>query len=315
MANTDPLNGKLVVLTGGSGFLGNYVAQNLLERGARLRVASRNPEKAFGLKPLADLGQLQFARCDLNNEQSVAAILNGADAVVNLVGSFEGDLIQLMGRSTGNLAKTAKAAGAQAFVHVSAIGADAESTAEYAQAKALGEKLVLEAFPKASIMRPSIVFGKDDNFLNMFAGMIRMMPVLPVFGPDAKLQLVWVDDVAEAIVTALADPAKHGGKTYELGGPEQLTMLEINERIAEAQGRSRTFLPMPDAASGAFAALPLTPMSRDQWTLLKQGNVVSEGAKTFKHLGIEPKPLSLFLDRWMKRYRRYGRFGATTAKA
>ena len=308
MAQTHPLNGKLVLVTGGTGFLGNYVAQALLECGARLRVAGRHPEKARDLKPLANLGQLQLARVDLTNERSVEAAVQGVDAVVNLVGSFEGNLMELMGESAGMLAEKAKAAGAGAFVQVSAIAANLESEAEYSRAKALGEKLVLEAFPKATILRPSIIFGKDDNFLNMFAGLIRTFPVLPVFAPEAKLQLVYVDDVAEAVRVALADPKAHGGKTYELGGPEQVSMMEINQRIAEAQGRKRTFLPMPDAASGAFAALPGTPMSSDQWTLLKQGNVVSGGYPGFDKLGIEPRPLDLFLEKWMVRYRKHGRF-------
>ncbi|GAA4641677.1 complex I NDUFA9 subunit family protein [Pontixanthobacter gangjinensis] len=308
MAKSDPLNGKLVVIAGGSGFLGNYVAQALLERGARLRIASRHPEEAFSLKPLANLGQIQFARCDIKNERSAEAVVHGADAVVNMVGSFDGDLIELMGRSAGQLAAAAKQAGVTSFVQVSAIGADAESAAEYAQAKAIGEQLVLEAFPSATILRPSIIFGKDDNFLNMFAGLIQFMPVLPVFAPEAKLQLVYVDDVAEAVAETLAHPGKHGGKTYELGGPEQLTMMEINRRISAAQGRERTFIPMPDMVSGIFAALPLTPMGTDQWRLLKQGNVVGEKALGFKQLGIEPKPLSLFLDRWMVQYRKHGRF-------
>ena len=312
MAKSDPLNGKLVVITGGSGFLGNYVAQALLERGARLRIASRHPEQAFSLKPLANLGQIQFARCDILNERSVGAVVNGADAVVNMAGSFDGDLIELMGRSAGRLASAAKAAGATSFVQVSAIGADAESTAEYSQAKALGEQLVLEAFPSATILRPSIIFGKDDNFLNMFAGLIQFMPVLPVFAPEAKLQLVYVDDVAEAVAETLANPGKHGGKTYELGGPEQLSMMEINQRISAAQGRERTFVPMPDMVSGIFAALPLTPMGSDQWTLLKQGNVVADKASGFKQLGIEPKPLGLFLDRWMVKYRKHGRFAVAS---
>lgn len=310
MAVKDSLNGKLVILMGGSGFLGNYVAQSLLKRGARLRIASRNPEQAFSLKPLANLGQIQFVRCNITNQRSVQAVVHGADAVVNLAGSFDGDLIELIGKSAGRLANASKAAGASAFVQVSAIGADAESTAEYAQAKALGEQLVREAFAEATIVRPSILFGQDDNFLTMFAGLIRMMPVLPVFAPEAKLQPAHVGDCAEAIVTALADPAKFGGKTYELGGPEQLTMMEINQRIADAQGRSRTFLPMPDLVSGIFAALPLTPMGSDQWTLLKQGNVVADKAFGFKQLGIEPKPLGLFLDRWMVQYRKHGRFTA-----
>ena len=308
MAKSEALNGRLVVLMGGSGFVGRYVAQALLERGARLRIASRNPEQAFSLKPLANLGQLQFARCNARDRRSVERSIAGADAVVNLVGSFDGDLRKLMGESAGWMARAAADTGAKSFVHVSAIAADPDGVSEYAQAKKLGEELVAENFPKPSIMRPSIVFGEDDDFLNMFAKLIRTFPVLPVFGPEAHLQPVFVDDLAEAIARALEDPAKFGGKTFELGGPDVIPMLELNRRIATAQRRERTFLPMPDAVSGVFAALPGTPMSNDQWNLLKSGNVVSGEHPGFDTLGITPKPLELFLERWMVRYRKHGRF-------
>lgn len=314
-ATSSPLAGALVTIFGGSGFIGNYVAQALLARGARVRVASRNPERGWPLKPLANLGQLQFAHCDITREDSLKASLHGATHVVNLVGDFAGDLTQLMGDAPGAMAAIAKANGAQAFVHVSAIGPDANSSAEYARAKALGEERVLTAFPSATILRPSIVFGEDDGFINMFAGMIEMLPVLPVFGPEAKLQLVYVDDVAEAIAVALEDPEAHGGHTYELGGPEQLSMMEINERIAEAQGRERRFIAMPDGMSSLFASMPLTPMSRDQWTLLKPGSTVSDGARGFAELGITPRPLGQFLDKWMTRYRRFGRFGLSNERS
>jgi len=310
MAKSGALNGRLVVLMGGSGFIGNYVAQALLERGARVRIASRNPEKAFTLKPLANLGQMQFARCDASDRQSVERCLVGADAVINLVGAFGGNLRRLMGEAPGWMAEAAAKEGASAFVHVSAIAAEPEegTEIEYAAAKKLGEERVLAAFPKATILRPSILFGKDDNFINMFAGLISALPVLPVFAPEAKLQPVYVDDVAEAAVRALEDPGTFGGKTYELGGPEQMSMMQINEAIAAAQQRKRTFLAMPDALSATFAALPGTPMGSDQWKLLKQGNVVSGEFPGFAKLGIEPKPLGLFLDKWMVRYRKHGRF-------
>lgn len=310
MAKNSSLNGKLVVLMGGSGFIGNYVAQALLDRGARLRIASRHPEKAFKLKPLANLGQMQFARCDATDRRSVERCIEGADAVVNLVGSFEGNLKTLMGEAPGWMAEAAKKTGAMSFVHVSAIAAepDEDTSNDYAAAKCLGEKRVLEAFPKATILRPSILFGKDDNFLNMFAKLISALPVLPVFGPESKLQVVYVDDVAEAVARTLEDPDKYGGKTFELGGPEQLTMLEINQRIADAQRRKRTFLPVPNPISATFAALPGTPMSSDQWDLLAQGNVVSGDLPGFEKLGIDPKPLGLFLDKWMTSYRKHGRF-------
>ncbi|WP_390549739.1 complex I NDUFA9 subunit family protein [Qipengyuania sp. MTN3-11] len=308
MAKSEALNGRLVVLMGGSGFVGRYVAQALLERGARLRIASRNPEKAFSLKPLANLGQLQFARCNVRDRRNVEQCISGADAVVNLVGSFEGDLGKLMGESAGWMAAAAAQTGASAFVQVSAIAADPQGTSEYARAKWRGEELVRENFPNATILRPSILFGEDDSFLTMFADLIKTFPVLPVFGPEACLQPVFVDDVAEAVVHTLEDPARFGGKIFELGGPERLTMIEINRRIAAAQRRKRTFLPMPDGVSGAFAAMPGTPMSSDQWGLLKSGNVVSGDHPGFEKLGITPKPLGLFLDRWMTRYRKHGRF-------
>ncbi|MEL7199690.1 MAG: complex I NDUFA9 subunit family protein [Pseudomonadota bacterium] len=315
MTNPSPLSEKLITVFGGSGYIGQYVAQSLLSRGARLRVVSRNPEKAFGLKPLANLGQLQFGRCDITDEESVRAALHGADAVVNLVGAFDGNLTQLMGEAPGKMAAIAAENGASAFVHVSAIGPDANSSAEYARGKALGETRVFEAFPGATILRPSIVFAKDDNFLNMFGQMIASLPVLPVFGPDAKLQLVYVDDVAEAVAVALEHPEQHGGAIFELGGPEQLSMMEINERIAAAQGRERRFIAMPDGLSSLFAALPLTPMSRDQWTLLQPGSTVSGEHRTFADLGIEPKPVGLFLDKWMTLYRKHGRFGLSNERA
>lgn len=314
MKTSSPLADSLVTVFGGSGYIGNYVAQSLLSRGARLRIASREPERSHSLKPLANLGQLQFARCNIQDQLSVEAALEDADYVVNLVGAFTGDLEKLMGEAPGTIGQIAKAKGVRGFVHLSAIGPDASSSAAYARAKALGERSVRAAFPEATILRPSIVFGEDDNFLNMFGQMIELAPALPVFGPQTKLQLVYADDVAEAVAVALEDPAAHGGHIYELGGPEQLSMMEINQRIAAAQGRKRRFIPMPDAFSAFFAALPLTPMSKDQWTLLKPGSTVSGEHRTFAELGIEPKPLGLFLDKWMTRFRRFGRFGLSAQR-
>ncbi len=315
MAITSPLSDALVTIFGGSGFIGNYVAQAMLARGARVRIASRNPHQAWPLKPLANLGQLHFAHCDITKEDSLKAALHEATHVINLVGAFDGDLTELMGEAPGQMAAIAKANGAKGFVHLSAIGADASSDIHYARGKGIGEERVRAAFPEATILRPSIVFGKDDDFLNMFGGLIEKLPVLPVFGPDAELQLVYVDDVAEAVAVALEDPSAHGGHTYELGGPEVLTMMQINERIAASQGRKRRFIAMSDGMSGLFASLPGTPMSRDQWELLKVGSVVAPDARGFAELGIAPKPLGLFLDKWMTRYRRLGRFGLENERA
>ena len=311
------LSGKLVVLLGGSGFFGRHLAQELLKRGARLRIASRHPERAYALKPLGNLGQVQFVRCDVTQPQNLVAAMIGADGVINLVGAFAGDLDGLQGQGAGRIADAALGAGAGAFVHVSANGADAASSADYARTKGEGEAAVLAAFPKATILRPSILFGPDDQFVNRFAGLIAMLPALPVFGPEARLQPVFVDDAAEAAGQALGDPGAHGGKIYEICGPEVMTMLELNQRIAAAQGRSRLFIDLPDIASSAFAALtgwlPGAPITSDQWALLKAGNVASGKLPGLKALGVTPRPLGLFLDRWMVRYRKHGRFGAKPA--
>lgn len=315
MAQTGSLQDRLVTIVGGSGFIGTHVVQALLDRGARLRIASRHPEKAFKLKPLANLGQIQFARCDMRNPDSVDSAVHGADAVVNLAASFEGDMTQLIGSAAGTLAHAAGDAGIDTFVQVSAIGADAEGESEYSRAKALGEALVREACPRATIIRPSIVFGKESAFINMFAGLIQTMPVLPVFAPEAKLQLVHVDDVAEAIALAVENPGEHGGKTYELGGPEALSMMDINRQIARAEQRERTFVPMPDFASAVFAAIPGTPMNSDQWLMLRDGSTPSGDHPGFGPFGIEPRPIGLFLDRWMERYRKHGRFTESATAA
>jgi len=309
MAHFGPLEGKLVVLIGGGGFFGSHVAQELLSRGARLRVAERHPESATRLRPLANLGQLQFSRCDVKNRRSIAAAVQGADAVVYLVGTFGRDAQALQASGPGIAAELAAAEGAQAFVSISAIGADATSTSDYARTKGEGEANVRAAFPGATILRPSILFGEDDNFLNMFAGLIAGMPVLPVFGEPARLQPLWVDDAAAAVVAALCDPGAHGGKTYELAGPEVVTMGDLNRRIAAAQGRERRFVAVPDGLASIFAALPGTPISSDQLMLLKQGSVASGKLPGIAELGVNAKPLDLFLDRWMMRYRKYGRFG------
>lgn len=303
------LYGKVVTVLGGSGFFGRHLAQELLARGARLRIASRHPERAFAVKPLGTLGNVQFVRCDLSRPETVGPALVGADAVVNLIGAFAGDLDALQGRGVGRIASAARAAGVASFVHVSAIGADAGSASGYARTKAEGEQAVLAEFPSATILRPSILFGADDDFVNMFAGLIAKLPALPVFAPQAKLQPLFVDDAAEAVAAALCQPEKHAGKIYEIAGPEVITMLELNQRIAKAQGRNRLFAELPDAVSGLIASLPLAPISRDQWALLKAGNMASGEKPGLKALGVTPRPLGLFLDRWMVRYRKFGRFG------
>ncbi|GLK46167.1 MULTISPECIES: complex I NDUFA9 subunit family protein [Novosphingobium] len=315
---TDTLSGKIVTILGGSGFVGRHLAQELLARGARLRIASRHPKKAFAIKPLGNLGQVQFAGVDVTKAETLAPVLAGSDAVINLIGAFAGNLDALQGKGAGEIAAAAKAAGATAFVHVSAIGADAGSAVAYARTKAEGETAVLAAFPSATIVRPSLMFGSDDNFVNMFGELISRLPALPVFAPQARLQPVFVDDVAVAIANALGNVAAQG-KTFELAGPEVITMLDLNQRIAKAQGRSRTFVELPDAVSGLIAAttgwLPGAPISSDQLKLLQAGSVASDSAAGLAELGVTPRPLGLFLDRWMVRFRKHGRFGTKTASA
>lgn len=308
MASPKILDGKLVVLMGGNGFLGGQIAQALLFRGARVRIAARRPDLAHGLRPLANLGQFQSVRCDATDRANVERAIAGADAVVNCVGSFAGNLMRLMGDAPGWMAEAARAGGAQAFVQVSAIVPEDHAGNGYAEAKRCGEERVLAAFPAATILRPSLLFGPGGGVTELFAPLIARLPVLPVFGPHAKVQPAYVGDVAEAAARAVCDRAKFGGKTFELAGPEVLTMLDLQQRIAAGQRRKPVFLPMPDGLSALFAALPGTPMNSDQWGLLRAGNVAAPGAPGFKAFGIDPKPLGLFLEDWMVPYRKHGRF-------
>ncbi len=303
----DTLSGKVVTVLGGTGFFGRHLAQELLSRGARLRLVSRSPQKAWRVRPLGNLGQMQSVPLDVTRSDKLAEALAGSDAVVNLVGAFTGNLDALQGRGASRFAAIARDAGVQSFVHVSAIGADASSPIAYARTKGEGEAAVLEAFPEATVLRPSILFGEDDNFVMMFGRLIGMVPALPVFGPNAKLQPLFVDDAAEAVANALETPGARG-RTYEIAGPEVLSMLEINQRIAAAQCRSRTFMELPDSVSGLIASLPMAPISRDQWALLKAGNLADPAMPGIRDLDVSPRPLSLFLDRWMVRFRKNGRF-------
>ena len=315
MALPDPLENKLVVLIGGSGFVGTHVAQELLARGTRLRVASRQPEKAFRLKPLANLGQLQFARVNVADPASIAACVAGADAVAYLVGTFGKGQRTAQATGAGEAARAAAAAGASSFVYVSAIGADSAKEGGYFSTKGEGEELVRAGFPAATVIRPSAVFGEESGFVPLFAQMVQMMPAVPVFGPEAKLQPVWIDDLAKAIGNALADPARHGGKTFEAAGPDVLSTTAIYRLMNDAQHRTRPLLPMPDALARVVAALPFTPLGADQLDMLKENNVATPGAPGLAELGVEAHPLELFLERWMVRYRNHGRFAVRKSAA
>ncbi len=312
------LDGKLITVLGGSGFLGCYVAQALLARGARLRVAGRTVTSGRLIKPLGNLGQVQLIAADVERPASLARALDGADMVVNLVGSFDNvNAVQHIG--AGNVAKAAKAAGCRALVHISAIGGDADSPAEYGQSKAAGEIAVRAAFPDAVILRPSIVFGREDQFINRFAGLIRMasalpIAIVPIIGAGTKFQPVFVGDVAAAVEKALSDPA-FAGQTLDLGGPQVFTMRALNEWIAGAIGRDPLFIDVPDFAANAMAAatgwFPGAPITLDQFRMLGRDNVADPARDGLALMGIASTPLDAVAEGWLDIYRKHGRFAGT----
>lgn len=304
------MQGKLITVFGGGGFLGRYVAQTLLGQGARLRIAGRNANSANHIKPLGNLGQVQLMAADIRKPASVARALVDADAVVNLVGSFANmDAVQNIG--AGIVAQAAADAGVGALVHISAIGADAHSDAQYGQSKAGGEAAVHAAFPAAVILRPSIVFGREDQFINRFAGLIRMLPVVPVIGAATKFQPVFAGDVAKAVAAALLH---QDGRVLELGGPEIFSMMELNRWIAKAIGRDPLFIEVPDMAAKMLAKgtgwMPGAPITDDQFKMLGRDNVVT-GTDGLAAYGIVPTPLDVIADDWLNIYRKHGRFGSS----
>lgn len=303
------LDGQLITVLGGSGFLGRYTVQRLLSRGARVRIAEREPRKAVFLKPLGGLGQTQFAVADVRDAASIARAVAGSDAVINLAGSFD-DMFAVQADGAGHVAAAAKAAGVRTLVHVSAIGADSGSASAYGRSKGDGEAAVRAAFPDAAILRPSTLFGREDQFINRFATMMRLSPVVPVIAPNAKFQPVYVGDVADAVVAALAPAA--AGRIFELGGPQLLTMAELQQWIADATGRKRLFVEIPDMVASALASglgwAPGAPITKDQWLMLQTDNVVAAGADGLAQFGITPTSLADVADGWLVQYRRNGRF-------
>jgi uncharacterized protein YbjT (DUF2867 family) len=298
----------LVTIFGGGGFLGRYVAQELLTQGVRVRVAERNPSSAMRVKTLGGLGQVQLVSADITKPASVAHAVDGADAVINLVGILNGAFAKVHVDGAAAVAKAAAQAGAKALVHISAIGADAESPSAYGKSKGEGEAVVRAAFPNATIIRPSIIFGREDQFTNRFAQIVRTAPVVPVIGATTKFQPIYVVDVARAIASAALESVHHG-KTYELGGPEVLSMLDINALIAKAIGRpERRFLPVPASIASLIAMVPGGPLTRDQWKMLQKDNVVAPGAVGLADFGIAPTPIAAVADAWLVLYRRHGRF-------
>jgi NADH dehydrogenase len=329
MTETQVPQGRLAVVFGGGGFLGRYVVRSLAQRGWRVRVACRRPNLAGHLQPLGRVGQIHAMQANLRYPDSVKAAVRGADAVINLVGILAEagrqrfDAVHAFGARI--VAREAKAAGVASLVHVSAIGADANSTSIYARTKAEGEAAVREHFPDAVIMRPSIVFGPEDEFFNRFAAIARIAPALPLIGGgETKFQPVYAGDVGEAIVRAIEQGKR--GVTYELGGPEVRTFRQLLEFILRETDRRRILAPLPFPAARAFAfgseiasklSFGLMPammlLTRDQVELLKHDNVVSDEARaqgrTLEGLGVTPDSYEAVVPSYLWRYRATGQFG------
>ncbi len=298
------LEPKLVTVFGGSGFIGRYVCEQLLEYDeyhVRLRVVTREPRQANFIQPLAQVGQFGFVRGDVTDRDSVRRAIESASAVINLTGSFN-NMGAVHAEGARNIAEAAREFGAQSLIHISAIGADSESEATYARTKGEGEKAVRDAFPDATIIRPSIVFGVEDMLTNRLAGLSRL-PALPVIAPKCKLQPVFVEDLAKAIARAAVDPAKHGGKTYEIGGPQVLTMREFTMAILKAAGRDPALVDVPSPVASAISwlgFLPGAPLTRDQWLMLQRDNVAEgPGLEAF---GIRPTPFGAVAPEWLGMY-------------
>ena len=313
-------NRALITIYGGSGFIGRNVVRAVANTGARMRVAVRRPELAGHLQPLGGVGQINPVQANVRFPGSLLAAAEGADAVINLVGilfpSGKQTFEAVQDEGARHVAEAAREAGAGTLVHVSAIGADPEAASAYARSKARGEAAVREVFPGAVILRPSIVFGPEDDFFNRFAALARIAPALPLIGGGkTKFQPVFVGDVAKAVVAALTGEAK-AGAPYELGGPEVLTLKEVMERVLTYTMRKRLLVPVPfwlAKLQGAFLQLlPKPLLTVDQVRLLESDNVVSEDAKrarrTLEGLGIEPTAIAAVVPAYLEQFRPRGQF-------
>lgn len=321
----------LVTVFGGSGFVGTQAVRALARRGWRVRVAVRKPNLAPDLRVLGDVGQIQLVRCDITNPQDVAAVLKGADAAVNLVGvlyetpgcGFQAAHVE----GARNVAETVVATGVDRLVQISAIGADTNSPADYGRTKGEAEQIVRQIKPDTVILRPSIIFGNGDGFLNRFAAMATMSPALPlVGGGETRFQPVWVGDVAEAVARSV-ERADTAGRTLELGGPEVWSFKQILDYILRETNRRRLLLPLPFFAAEAIGSLAqitavvgVAPvLTRDQAVMLKTDNVVAPGVEGLSALGIEATGLEAIAPSYLWRYRRGGQFaegpGALQAQA
>ena len=319
---------KLVTIYGGSGFIGRYIARRMAKEGWRVRIAVRRPNEALFVKPYGVVGQVEPVLCNIRDDKSVASALRGADVVVNCVG-----LLQEKAKNTFNsvqnegadrIARLAVSEGVVRIVHVSAIGADINADSDYAKSKAMGEANILKHMPNAVILRPSIVFGAEDQFFNRFASMARFGPVLPIVGAETKFQPVSVDDVAEAAVLGITGIAKPG--IYELAGPDQDTFRGLMYRMLKVIQRRRLVLDVPMFMARLMAAsfemgnkltfgIAPVPMTRDQVKSLSVDNVPSGEFPGFEELGIEPVSMVSVLPEYLWPFRVFGQFAEIKSSA
>jgi uncharacterized protein YbjT (DUF2867 family) len=301
---------ELVTVFGGGGFIGRYVCEFLMKSGVRVRVAQRDPRKAYIIQPLGQVGQFGFVPADIANLDSVRHAVRGADAVINLCGVFSKEMQSVHVDGARHVAEAAREAGAEAVVQVSAIGADTASASNYGRTKGEGEAAVREVFPNATIIRPSLVFGPEDDLTNRFAGMARL-PFLPVIASKRNFQPVYVRDLGRAIAMAALDPQTHGGKSYEIGGPQVMSMVELHRAILEITGQDPEIVPMPDLFGKLLSSvgwLPGAPLTRDQWLMLQRDNVPSGDLPGLETFGIRPTPLAAVGHEWLGRFHRGGKF-------
>lgn len=308
------MRNRRTAVLGGAGFIGRYVVQRLAARGAVVTVGCRHAEDARLLMPMGNVGQIAALNVDIADQVLLPAFLAGNDALVNCVGILRESGAQTfeLVHHTGpaRLARLARDAGIERFVHISAIGADPRSSSAYARTKAAGESAVRDAFPTVTILRPSVVFGPEDQFFNRFAAMATVSPVLPLIGGGhTRFQPVFVGDVADAVVKCLDDPAT-AGRTYELGGPKVYTFRDILELLLSEIHRKRLLVDLPFGLAALQArlmsVLPNPPLTPDQVELLKRDNVVSSGAMNFAALGISPTAAEAILPTYLDRFRRGG---------
>ena len=301
---------ELVTVFGGGGFIGRYVCEYLFKAGVRVRIASRDPRHAYFIQPLGQVGQFGFVQADIGDRGSVDRAVEGATALVNLCGVFGKAMRRVHVDGARHVAEAAKAIGAKALVQTSAIGADLQSPSNYGRTKGEGEAAVRKAFPKATIIRPSLVFGPEDELTNRFAAMARL-PFLPVIAAKRNFQPVYVRDLGQAIAKAALEPHTYGGKTYEIGGPQRMSMIELHHAILDLTGQKPEVVHVPDFVGDLLSRLgflPGAPLTRDQWLMLQRDNVPSKGLAGLEAFGIRPTPLAALAEGWMALYRRHGRF-------